>query len=235
MSTFLSGATIKVREIPGLSATTDAKRRLLARGAGRHERHALHRSAGGQQRDRPADVPHPWRGHRQRQLPDSRRRRVRGPRGDPLGAAEPGHRPSSAVRDRDHSVGAERARGRLRNVPSAHPARRSRSYFGGVPGARGSDLLQRVRDPGHLEDRDQRGRRDRLDGGPGGRLPNHHDELEHGVSPASWRPAGTGGSSTRIRRGVPTNSVPASSRSARASSRRRSRTRSPIPATGVDG
>ena len=90
MSTYLSGATIKVREIPGLSATTDAERRLRARGSRRHERHPVHRPARRLQPDRPADVPHPRRGHRERQLPDAGRRRVRALAAHPRGPARRG-------------------------------------------------------------------------------------------------------------------------------------------------
>ena len=139
--------------------------------------------------------------------------------------AEPGAR---AVRDRHDRLGAERARRRLRDVPSADPARRSRRDLASA-GARRADLLQRVRHPGPVEDRDDRGRRHRLDRGSGRRLPDRARPAPTPGSPASWRPARTAGSSTPTRPGAPTSSPAASSRSARASSPPRS------PGIDVDG
>ena len=81
MDTFLAGATIRVRELPGLSATTDANGDYVARGPRRHERDPVHRPPGRLPPDRPADVPHPRRADRERQLPDARRRRVQRARG----------------------------------------------------------------------------------------------------------------------------------------------------------
>ena len=72
-----------------------------------------------------------------------------------------------ALRRRQHCVGAQRAGGRLRDLPGAHAARRRRGDVARLSGGAGADLLQRERDPRPVADRDLGGRRDDLDRGLG--------------------------------------------------------------------
>ncbi len=158
----IAGATIRVRELPGLSAVTDAN--------------------GDYELEVPDDTnvtPYiePPDGYNQIDLQTFHTR------GKPIrnanfqtpadaeynglaallvGAARPG-RASRAVRDRHHRLGAQRARGRLRDLPGAHPARRRRRDGARDPAAARPDLLQRHRDPGPLADGDLGRRRDHLD------------------------------------------------------------------------
>ena len=153
MDTFLAGATIRVREIPGLSATTDANGDYVARGPRRHQRHPVHRSAARLPPDRPADLPHPRRADRKRQLPDARRRRVQRARG----AAHRCRSARTAARQQCAIVTTASARN-VRGVDYA--TFRARTPHG-VPGATAHafpalaepDLLQRERDPRPLADR----------------------------------------------------------------------------------
>ena len=158
MSTYLSGATIKVREIPGLSATTDQNGDYALAvpddtnvtpyidppdGYNEIDLQTFHTRGEDIENanfQTPADAEYAG------SLRSSRSRST-------------SRRPPAAVRDRHHGFGAQRARGRLRDVPSADAARRSRGDVRGVAGARRSDLLQRVRDPGPVQDGDLRGRR----------------------------------------------------------------------------
>ena len=70
MSTYLEGRHDQGRGRSRADRDHRCQRRLHPRGPGRHQRHALHRAARRLQRDRPADVPPPRRGHRERELPD---------------------------------------------------------------------------------------------------------------------------------------------------------------------
>ncbi|MET0957070.1 MAG: SEC-C metal-binding domain-containing protein [Solirubrobacterales bacterium] len=169
------------------------ERRLRARGPRPDDGDPVHRPATGLQRDRPADLPHPRPADPQRELPDPWRRRVQRARGAALGPVRP-RRAAGAVRDRHHRLGAQRARGRLRDLPRAHPARGRRGDGERGAGAATGGLLQRERDPGPFADRDLRGRRDHLDRGSGRRLPGDRREPDDPLRelPRDLR-AGTGG------------------------------------------
>ena len=207
------GATIRVRELPGLSAITDATGDYALEVPDDTNVTPYIEPPPGYQPDRPADLPHARRADRERQLPDPGGRRVQRARGAALGAVR-ARRPPRAVRDRDHGLGAQRPRGRLRR-PSA-PARRTGcagATARAKPGAARADLLQRQRDPGPLA---------AATSGDGGIIWTEVPAGTYRVitespstrSPASSPPASRAGSSTRTRPGARTSSAGQRSRSA---------------------
>ena len=131
MSTYLSGATIKVREIPGLSATTDQNGDYaLAVPDDTNVTPYIDPPDGYNEIDlqtfhtRGEDIE-----NANFQTPaDAEYAALAAILAVPLG--EDG-RPA-AMRDRHHGFGAQRARGRLRDVPPADAARRPGGDVGGV-------------------------------------------------------------------------------------------------------
>ena len=149
MDTYLPGATIKVREIPELEATTDANGDYELEVPDDTNVTPYIDPPARLPPDRPADVPHARRADRERQLPDAGRRRVRRASRRSCSRAARTRRSPDTVRDRHHRLGprtcaASTTRPSRSGPRTASPARRSSEF----PALAGPDLLQRERDPG---------------------------------------------------------------------------------------
>ena len=188
MDTFLSGATIRVREFPALAATTDASGDYLL--------------------EVPDDAnvtPYiePPAGYNQIDLQTFHTR------GEPIENANfqtPGDAeynglaallrvPFGADGRPEQCVIVTTASARnVRGVDYETFHERTPHGVAGAtsrtdPAVPGPDLLQRERHPRHDQNRDLGGRRDHLDRGPDRRLPGRHREPVDQIRLASWRPA----------------------------------------------
>ncbi len=204
MDTPIPGATIRVRELPDVTATTDANGDyvLTVPDDTTVTPYIDPPAATTRSTCRPAR-----REPRQRELPGCRRTPVPRSEAPPRRAAGPKRR-AHGLRHRDHGLGPQRARRRLPDVLGQDPH--------GIP-VRPSIEFPEIPGPIYFNEHvipdatkaETSGRRDRLDRGARRYLPDRHAQQNHAVRQLPGHLRAGSHRQQGLRRGAPTSSAPA--------------------------